>query len=157
MSITINNVTYKLQTASGSNNFLKGGVGEWGLFSCNFEAYPYFQPDRGASLSIISPNIIRMDNGDIWNDYGFAEGDLLKLRYAITFKYKDPSGATDLNFTTLAVATTQFKVEYIDDNIMYVNSIITTFDGQFFYSTDSLTDYNAISDSNHTKLSDRAE
>ena len=77
MSIRITNVQYKAATSSDTNNFLKSVTGEYGLLSIDFTAMPYIQPDRGISLTIIKPNLIRIDNGYNWEDYGFTEGDTL--------------------------------------------------------------------------------
>lgn len=134
MSININNVTYKLQTASTTKDFLKGGVGEWGLFSCDFDAYPYFQPNRGASLTAVSPNIIRLDSGDVWNDYAFSEGDQMFLRYNLSIKQPSSDSAT-------FPVTFRFDIEFIDENLIYATNIVAYNLNGTLRNADSFTDF----------------
>ena len=111
MSIRITNVEYKAATSSDTNNFLKSVTGEYGLLSIDFTAMPYIQPDRGISLTIIKPNLIRIDNGYNWEDYGFTEGDTLALKSILSI------GGAPFNYDY------RFLIDYIDDDVISVSNI----------------------------------
>ena len=114
MGIIIDQITHKVCSGNTINPFLKGTVGEWGVMKCNFTAGVYMQPDRGASISVVKPNILRIENGDNWVDYGFAEND--------TTLFSHLANDTDQQSTELTV-TYRFVIDYLDDNIMYVRNM----------------------------------
>ena len=67
-----------------------------------------------------SPDIIRLDDGSTWYDKGFIEGEQLQLNFTLT--NSNPTGSTaGVTFHYQY----RFNVDYIDENIMYINSIIS--------------------------------
>lgn len=123
MAIQVTNVNYKRALDSTEQDFLISNVGEWGLLSVDFNAYPYVQPTRSAGVSIVNPDIMRLDDGTTWHEKGFKEGDNVTWKFNI----KNISTGGSVAFTKT------FDVLYIDDNVLYAENISS---GGFFADQD---------------------
>ncbi len=113
MAIQITNVNYKRALDSTEQDFLISSVGEWGLLSVDFNAYPYVQPTRSAGVSIVNPDIMRLDDGTTWHEKGFKEGDSVTWKALI----RDIFAETSVSFTKT------FDINYIDGNVLYAENI----------------------------------
>lgn len=120
MPVIIKDRTYQsiFRPQDTNVNWLLGNVGVWQKLTvlCEFSVKLRF--DTTNQLFIDSPNVLTLTSGKSWNDYGFAQGDYVKLQW----NHVDTSGSQPVTWYNFigSLTSPDLVVERIENEKLYV-------------------------------------
>lgn len=121
MGVKITNRSYKNQfyPASQKTNWLLGNVGDWQRLEIDFEVLINFKASQQESVNIdVDNQIISLNNGKKWSDYGFDIGDTVEFTYK-----RDVTDGNGNTNTTSHVAN--ILIQNLYDDVMEHDTLFT--------------------------------